>query len=985
MNIKQNIVRIKTATQMGSGIIYPCEINENEFGKSKFIIFTNKHLVEDLTNENDLILSVDFDIYDRNGILLEIPKEPEGNRVNLQLFYEPFDEKDNNEKEDIAAFLLTFDYKIDIDLSNKILWDDTYLNDLFIEGCPQILLDNTISSKIQLKGQFKTIFPSNDKIGVFQITDDYHWYGNFKDLRLFQGFSGSPIYNTDDNFNFIVGMNQSMLNIEDGENPFKLLYFYKFKFILEYLREQGCIIFERNKDQSASIRWIYKQDNDEFKKNINLLLLGASGAGKSSFAKTFLLHSDLIDSTNDGQTTRSNIIYEISLLNKEPKAKIKFLDKEQFVTRMEQLNYSNYLFKIMGLIYNNIPAHTLEEYLQYLYMNDEISSKIKDNIKKILLPTNNLDYNRQHEYNVNLNNVIEDVIEDFFKKYMDNNKVDKESFIIKNEEIFQKTLSQVEGFYYESEFEFFKKSFADGVDKKEQEINKTDFSKYFTTYYEYSYSKIINILIQQKIVTSNNYSTEILFNKTEKLLEILPLCLQVKDNRSLTGMVDYVYICDSVSNDYAFIMDDLRISTLKLIDTYGLDHANWDQEKGRVLSNIVYNLQEKKLIQFNSDLAVTYIKKLDSGKPTELKSIIPQIYNIIPQAPIYCVFNGLDIFLDSKIDLFQSFDYFNSSETIPKSIRYLISEKGKHDILNSFHGQNDFKENLYHTLKNNIISFCSNTKKINSHYNIYDNNRKEVYKLLLSICMKEYSSMNIIPPSVIEGIEERGFDDQIDKIIKQIFKESSKTDWSSTHWKTRGANYDRIDQKKTIGYWGTYEHRWNQLFHQGYIKVISKGERNLLEIGNEVNYITAIDSCIKNMEESFLGPSYQLAYFDIKNVGYKHEFRKLIEEMYKVGVEMSIYKINPFSNTNSEKMSETDFLNDVCDFLKGYEYIKDALRKHFKNCLIKTIKHENTDKSKNLLKINYNFYMQLKKLQFDFNKKYENVSFDDLIKYYSEK
>ena len=40
MNIKQNIVCIKTATQMGTGIILPCENKKNEFGRSNYIILT---------------------------------------------------------------------------------------------------------------------------------------------------------------------------------------------------------------------------------------------------------------------------------------------------------------------------------------------------------------------------------------------------------------------------------------------------------------------------------------------------------------------------------------------------------------------------------------------------------------------------------------------------------------------------------------------------------------------------------------------------------------------------------------------------------------------------------------------------------------------------------------------------------------------------------------------------------------------------------
>ena len=78
MNIKQNIVCIKTATQMGTGIILPCENKKNEFGRSNYIILTNYHVVKDLPRDrNDLLLSVDFEIYDSSGRLVEIPKNSE--------------------------------------------------------------------------------------------------------------------------------------------------------------------------------------------------------------------------------------------------------------------------------------------------------------------------------------------------------------------------------------------------------------------------------------------------------------------------------------------------------------------------------------------------------------------------------------------------------------------------------------------------------------------------------------------------------------------------------------------------------------------------------------------------------------------------------------------------------------------------------------------------------------------------------------------
>lgn len=964
MNIKQNIVRIKTAFQIGSGIIYPCETNEDELGKTKFVIFTNKHLFEKLDfNGREAKLFIELDIYDNKGNLIDLYND----KVMLKVF---IPELKGNKTEDIAVMLITFDYKISLDLEIKILWEDVNLNKIFIEGFPQILYDNDISSKIQLQGRYKNIYPSNEKIGVFQILDDYHWYSNYKDLRLFQGFSGSPVYNTEKNSNFIVGMNQSILNIEDGENPFKLLYYYKFKFILEYLREQGCIIFNKNIDNTVVIRWIY-QENFNNSKEINLLLLGSSGAGKSSFAKTFLLHSNLIDSTNDGQTTRSNIIYELSLYNKNPKVRIKFLDKKQFILRMTQLNYENYLLQIIKLIDEENSSKSLKEYIQNLYIKNEIQAEIEQqSIKEILFSTEKLSFVEQQKFMDNLYEMVEKRI----NKYLN-----QKNIIGLYEKRINEVLLYVEGFFNINEFNFLNSNIS-----LENNVEKIDFIDYFNKFYENIYQQIIGALKENNIVSEKNYSYEIFFNDSNSISKWLPLCLQVKNKKSLTGIIEYVHIFDSISNEYAFILNDLNIKKLKLIDTYGLDHANWEQGKNQVLSNILYDLQDKKIVYFNSDLAVIYIKKLDSGKPTELKSIIPQIYDMIPQAPVYCIFNGLDIFLRTEICDFQSLDYLNSRKTIPKSIEYIISEDGEKDILHSIDSKNYFKKNLYETLKNNIIAFCSDEEKVKKYYNIYENNRKEIYKLLLSISMKEYSSMNIIPQKFIDELELDKYNQHIEEIIKRIFANSSKTDWSHIHWKTRRANYARTSEEKSLGYWGTYEHRWNQLFHRGYVNTITQMKGNLLSVDENVNYISAIDSCIKNMEEHFLGQSYQLV--DIKIKSDKDEFRKIIEMMYEKGVQEGQFKSNPFKAKEKNQDTQEDrYLNDVCDFQKGYIFIRNEIIKHFKECLIATIQKDNNDKSENLIKINYNFYSEFQKLKYEFNKKYSNVEFNELLKYYSEK
>lgn len=255
MDINKNIVKIKLSTQIGTGILYQCETNEKYSYNPLYIIFTNRHLVTELIDvprEKNLILMVDFEIYDNNCSLIDKDAISQ-----IKLFCEKPGDKSTSV--DIAAFLIEFNYNVNIDIETKLIWRDFELNNIYIEGFPRVLYDNEVSSKLQLQGKYKKVFPESRSIGIFQITDDYHWYSNYNDLKLFKGFSGGPVYSIDNSGCYLVGLNQSILNISEGENPFKLLYYYKIIYVLEYLREQGCIIFKYNLDRSASIRWIYDE------------------------------------------------------------------------------------------------------------------------------------------------------------------------------------------------------------------------------------------------------------------------------------------------------------------------------------------------------------------------------------------------------------------------------------------------------------------------------------------------------------------------------------------------------------------------------------------------------------------------------------------------------------------------------------------------------------------------------------------------------
>ena len=209
---------------------------------------------------------------------------------------------------DVAVILIQIKNYNKITLETKIYQNQLDNREIiYVEGYPRVMLDDEINQKVQLQGMHKEMFPDKNAFGMYQIKDDYHWYNDYNDLKLMEGFSGSPVYIENDDKIYLLGMNQSIANIEKGENPFKIVYYLKMQYIIDCLRESNCIIFDRNEDGSLNIEWVLNLYNSG--KDLTLLMLGGSGAGKSTFAKSFAYHESKLNTTNDGQTTRSNIFY----------------------------------------------------------------------------------------------------------------------------------------------------------------------------------------------------------------------------------------------------------------------------------------------------------------------------------------------------------------------------------------------------------------------------------------------------------------------------------------------------------------------------------------------------------------------------------------------------------------------------------------------------------------------------------------------------
>lgn len=1104
--MKKNIVLIETLNSTGTGILYPCKFEDekNKF-QNHFIIFTNSHILKDVgrstKQDQDVREFVKLQIFDDTGKCVEDEDIQEIRVYNPGWDYE--------KQNDIAALLVAVRGYVALTLETNIFTDRLENRAaLYMEGYPGVMLDDEVSQKLQLKGMSKSIFPESSKIGVYQITDEYHWYNGIRDRQLLSGLSGSPVYVERNGRGMLVGMNQSVSDIARGENPFKLVYYLKIEYILDCLREEGCILFQRVDEYTYEVEWIYGKEAtiNTYVNKPAFLLIGGSGAGKSSFATDFAYHGSELLATNDGQTTRTSVIYEYHIFEKEPRAVIQFMQQNAFGDRMLELKGARgilFIFrnlfgfsedickneyrlledcsellkvikdkddkmsvedfledreakkdkeslikwyqKLLECILDTIPFSLVRyvcdkewvEKCREKFLNSYEKQFLKDGIdlekefiNKYLLADKKKQCkinNTGSDYDMIIKQMDEtqifDVLEWYcrqkksnFKEYLSKclekcqayrgkaEAVKFENYKICEQKIFTEDFKKkyirytlfCEGFFEITEFSFLKSSqeiekeieekIGNGLIAKEArlvrdaetEIFDFDIFKGMKLIYECFHDILIDAMMEHKIgIQKNNYEITIsLKQMKEKERKLLQYCLQVANGKSLTGMVLLVRIHDMISNPYAMELKKQKIKHLTIIDTHGLDHVQgvWNMEDA--LYDIIYTCQKQKIAL--QEINVLYLKKLDSGKPDELRNILPVVYKVIPQSPMYCIFTGIDIFYQTQ-ERIRNINWGRlGDEKAPKAVRYILSSKGKREMIENLQGSTDRKNNMYLVLKNNLIPYCGKRELIQQNYIYYQNNVKYIRKLLASIVMKEYSSLEIVSLDKFEDMKknkeaEKEFRKQVENIIKHIFQRASINGYK-IHFQTLKANLRNITGKELLGYCRSYRHQWNQRFHEAYAEVISEMGGELAECYGTT--YGAFEAALSNMEQNFLGDSEHLRRRKLGKNTDKSEFRIYLEEMFD---QKDKYKRNPFreelseqelTNMGTEKRRE--MFDEFFDFAKGLK-CEDILKKFtdkFIRNLEEQIKMDNAVKAENVIMINRDFAEAMEELENIFEEKY---------------
>lgn len=1020
----KNLVFIETYNRHGSGIIFPCRAKE----ENSYIVITNYHVIRDL-NETSLNIRdcVNLEFYDNRGRKIDIRYIK-----SIEIAYgEVFDNEN-----DIAALLVVLDEAVHIEFEDYVCFDILQEAQVFTEGYPEVLNDSDVNRRLCLEGKRESTFPIMDKIGIYKLTDSIHWYKEYTDKELLDGLSGGPVYAQKRDINYLLGINQSLCNVGDGNNPFKIVYYIQIRQVFEWLREQGILLFEYNNGK-IQIEWIYHREKKD--QDITILLLGGSGAGKSSFVKEFLLHGREVNASGDGQTTRMDIYYQLSDYCEEPIVNIKVLTRDDFsrkLIKQTHLNIIEYLFtnlfelpyidlsmNMLGYVKIMLPQlECLLKVLRERKHNSQITEeekreKILENMKEIICKD---DETEQREIEILYDDILkmlaslsreEQITErqlsgilrrEDFLQYCEKMKWEGGA-ASGNQELLKDYICNIlerkieretekrpykidvfdvgnvcRGFFDIREFYYLKKSFENEIkqmygefsdaikgryhfykektneDELELEDDKPE-DKPLRDYYERLYDKIISAIWEYHFIdldTQKNWKIHLDdMGKRERVF--LELCLKVVKGRSLSGIVEKIKIEDSISNNYAYMLKQKGIGKLCFIDTCGLDHIERGIGIKSHLNQIFTEYKDNKIV-FDS---IFYIKKLDSGRPTELERILPLLYNACPGKPVFCIFTGADIFYAGREELLVEREWCRYSyeqskrideNVIPKSAAYFYENQS---IVSKMPCSEAWKGIIYHVVTENLVPFVADTQIRNKAEYIISN-RRYLKKLFEAILLDEWNAGYIDIEKIDKLMENPEFIDALKEDICRMFYKASLADWNYKHHMTVNANVTRLlgkNSENSMGYNGVSMDRWDCLLKTGYQEVFLEGNSKAVKMLSDHQIGSSqSESMFAKLKDNIIAMDTR---FRIADKERKSEFRKSFEQMYD---KESGHKYNPFSEEGkyiklNNQIEKREYLADVCDFTKGLE--RENIREPFVEIFRKEIRSYIKEQNKNRMKL----------------------------------
>lgn len=613
------------------------------------------------------------------------------------------------------------------------------------------------------------------------------------------------------------------------------------------------------------------------KKELSILVVGKSGAGKSEFIGSFANSNKQINSSGMGQTTRTCIEYNFYInTDIDPSVQIKMLTEDEFVDkRMKQI----------GKV--KIPVN-----------------KYDLSIKDQVLDIEGFFNYREFDFDKNYSEKVDKLWDECFINEIEKGNLTKEEY----ENFKNKVKNSLNNIIDNSivSNDFFNNSFRN--EKNNYELDD---------FIEVILHAVYKICKQSVIEYPEKFELNNLSDLNNKQLTY---CLKVdEESHSVTGLISKVIINDKISSKYEEIFKSLNVEKITFIDTYGLDHDE------TITEDILRNRYKMLFNEYPEIETVFFVRALGSDAPTDLAVSIPSIYATNPAAVPYMIFTKIDenSIIGALSDV-SKINLINNKSQI-KAVNYFCNDKNSKkikSILDSAKVPEVLIESRYKVLLENLIPYCSVD---NIRYR--DNNNYYVKKLFKSILNKEHLGKSIININSLLSIQNNiEAQNTLRKLLNNMFNKASKN-WKDSPSRTNGANRKRLESGE-LGYDGTYSDSWSSRFYFAYNEVFSKISDDDFEkyfkINAKTNERVAIQELLNRFSKYLLGCDEKKHYRFINKSrcsACNHE-----KGCLKTIIVNSNSKYDKTTNKfNCDKTPVYSWLNEVYDFNAYFNNISNDI------------------------------------------------------------
>jgi len=742
------------------------------------------------------------------------------------------------------------------------------------------------------KNEFSTCFSEINFNGSTQL-----YIGKMKEdigeekSLLMKGMSGAPVYAE----NLLYGMYLGSLEEEYKYNENRII---PIQIVLEEAQSNDWLFFKKflyadgikifNKDKYLRPFDSCMQTSLDLIKhnNLNFLLIGKSGNGKSSFIRTFLKHGNHIPSTGKGRTTRFCCDYNVkhySFRADDAKIEIKFYTKDEFVISRKQ--------NIQERLKNEKKVFTAAEFRELLCVDkgffdvSELGDEVEKEVDNILIKI----------FKVQSKSDIVKLSYEVEKEDSENNEDTEER---------KSSIELIEDFY--------------------REIYEVGTKKLFS-----QHTNIIPLTEEM----------------SEKDKEFLTKSFTVgADKITYSGWVKKIVVTDRVSDEYCDIFEKLNIDKVSFVDTYGLDHVECGIDAVETRLRNLFNNEYKKVKN------VLYVRRLDSDSPNDLEQYLPILCKIDAAIVLNVIFTRVDkddSFIstyekNANIDLMKmnevdeiknkAIDYFKEKQAV--SIFGDSTHPLKKEIANVVNSE-EYANSIFESLVRRLTPYCGSDKR-EDYIKYFENNLIKISELFKSIITQEYKGDGIINIKKYESLngENRELHDTFEQLIGKMFDKAtiewSRGNWNRGHWKTKKTNIDYI-QKENLGYYGVNDNQWGSQFKNAYNDVFAlitnKDFKSLFGVSREMKSGIAIQRIVNEYKREMIGCArYDMDGFltfseSCKCCNFKRKcFRTLL---------LKAYDNNELNKALEKDQLREEWLNKRCNFSERYRNNKEIFMDYF--------------------------------------------------------